>query len=182
MLFVMIASRNGWQFAAVLSGSMEPVYNVGGLVVIKPVDNATLKTGDVISFNLPGIDTPICHRIIDIRYLGKQELFQTKGDANEEPDWDMVPISDVKGKVVFFTPYVGRLVEIKKIGATEISLLGQSLPLAVLVITVMGLLFIGLTLKEMVEDIFWPGKRWQRETHKKRQQLVAKRRKAFYLS
>ena len=28
--FVFWGSRNGWGFAAILSGSMEPVFNVGG--------------------------------------------------------------------------------------------------------------------------------------------------------
>jgi len=80
--FVIIAAQNGWEFDAVLSGSMEPELAVGGLIVIRPADPQQLNVGDVISFKLPGIDTPICHRVMDIQETESGRLFTTKGDAN----------------------------------------------------------------------------------------------------
>ena len=41
--FVLVAVRQGWEFDAVLSGSMEPVYHVGSLVVFRPVDPQTVQ-------------------------------------------------------------------------------------------------------------------------------------------
>jgi signal peptidase len=64
--FVTITVQYGWEFDAVLSGSMEPRISVGGLVVIKPVDAMSLRVGDVISFQIPDLKTPICHRIIKV--------------------------------------------------------------------------------------------------------------------
>jgi signal peptidase I, archaeal type len=181
--FVFWGNKNGWQFAAILSGSMEPKIHVGGLVVIKPVDVKTLKVGDIISFMSPSVsaDTPICHRIIAIRYIGKQEYFQTKGDANEDADWNMVAVNDIKGKAVFYTPFAGQLVKIHKLGTKGIPVLGMELPLAIILVTTVGSLIIGLILKDLIESILWPGKQWQKEAAKKRKQIYTKRRKFFNL-
>ena len=181
--FVLVSTRKGWQYAAVLSGSMVPDFKVGGLVIIKPVDTTTLKVGDVISFIAPTVstNTAICHRIIDIQYQGGQEFFQTKGDANNSPDQFLTPVTNVKGKEIYYISDVGRLADIKKVGTTPLTLLGISLPLAVVVVGAMGLLFVGLISKDAVESIFWPGRQWQREAIKKRNERFAKRRKAFNL-
>lgn len=177
--FVLVASRHGWEFAAVLSGSMEPALGVGGLVVIKPAEAPGIETGDVISFRLPGIDTPTCHRVIDTKEVDGKLFFQTKGDANEEPDLYLVSAQDVTGKAVFYAPYVGYLGYLAQFGRTPVALMGKRLPAAVLLILAMGLAFIGLTLKDTLEDIFRPSKRWRREMLKKRRQRLLKRRKAF---
>jgi signal peptidase len=152
---------------------------VGGLVVIKPVDGQDVAVGDVISFKLPGIDTPICHRVIDRQETAGGTLFQTKGDANEEPDVTLVPAANVNGREVFYLPYAGNLGRLSEFGRSRVSVLGFSLPVAVLVITAMGLAFIGLTFKDALEDIFRPYKRMRRERLKKRKERLLKRRKAF---
>jgi len=173
------SSQYGWEFDAVLSGSMEPELGVGGLVVIRPVTPQTLTTGDVISFKIPGIDTPICHRVIDIRETDDDLLFQTKGDANEEPDPNLIRAQDVNGKAVFYLPYVGYIGHLSQFGRSPVTLMGKNLPAAVLVIFALGLAFIGLTLKDTLEDIFRPSRRWRRERLKKRKERLLKRRKAF---
>ena len=177
--FVLAASRQGWEFDAVLSGSMEPALEVGGLVVIKPAEAQGIQMGDVISFKLPGIDTPICHRVIDIKEVDGDLFFQTKGDANEEPDLYLVSAQDVNGKAVFYASYVGYLGYLAQFGRTPVALVGKRLPAAVLLTTALGLAFIGLTLKGTLEDIFRPSKRWKREMLKKRKETLLKRRKVF---
>ena len=177
--FVVAASQGGWEFDAVLSGSMQPALKVGGLVVIKPAETPGIRIGDVISFKLPGIDTPICHRVIDIVETDEGLFFQTMGDANEEPDLDLVSVQDVTGKEVFYAPYVGYLGYLSQFGRTRVALMGKRLPAAVLLITAMGAAFIGLTLKGTLEDTFRPSKRWKREMLKKRKERLLKRRKAF---
>jgi hypothetical protein len=126
-------------------------------------------------------NTAICHRIIDIQYQKGQEFFQTKGDANNSPDQFLTPVANVKGKEIFYISYIGHLADVKKVGTTQLTLLGMSLPLAVVVVAAMGLLFIGLILQDTVESILWPGRQWQREANKKRKERLAKRRKAFNL-
>jgi signal peptidase len=183
LAFVVVTSRKGWQFAAVLSGSMVPDFKVGGLVVIKPVDVSTLKVGDVISFMAPEVsdNTAICHRIIAIQYQKGVEFFQTKGDANNSPDQFLTPVTNVKGREIFYLSYIGRLADIKKAGTNGVHLLGMNLPIAVVAVAVMGLLFIFLVSKDTLESIFFPGRQWQREAIKKRNERYALRRRAFKL-
>ena len=183
LAFVVVTSRKGWQFAAVLSGSMVPDFKVGGLVVIKPVDVSTLKVGDVISFMAPEVSdyTAICHRIFAIQYQKGVEFFQTKGDANNSPDQFLTPVTNVKGREIFYLSYIGRLADIKKAGTNGVHLLGMNLPIAVVAVAVMGLLFIFLVSKDTLESIFFPGRQWQREAIKKRNERYALRRRAFKL-
>jgi signal peptidase I len=179
--FVLWGSRNGWEFAAILSGSMEPVLHVGGLVVIQPTSTDNLKVGDIISFKMQGVNTPICHRIQDIQVKGEERYFQTKGDANEEADQTLTSSKSIKGKAVLFVPYVGNLIEINKIGATKIAVpvFNSSIPVGAAVVIVFGLVFIYLVMKEVLDDVLWPGKKWQRDILKRQKERRANRRKAF---
>jgi len=177
--FVLAASHYGWEFDAVLSGSMVPVFKVGGLIVVKPVESSAVEVGDIISFKWPGIDTPVCHRVIEKSEVDGSLFFLTKGDANEEPDPQLVSAQDVTGKTVLHIPYVGYLGHLSQAGSTPVTLMGKRLPAGVLLILAMGLAFIGLTLREMLEDIFRPSKRWRREALKKRKERLDKQRKAF---
>ncbi len=177
--FVLVASRLGWEFDAVLSGSMVPVFEVGGLIVVKPVEASTVEAGDVISFKWPGIDTPVCHRVIEKSEVDGNLFFLTKGDANEEPDALLVAAQDVTGKTVLHIPYVGYLGYLAQAGRTPVTLLGRSFPAAMLVILPMGMTFIGLTLREMHEDIFRPSKRRRREALKRQQEKLHRQKKMF---
>jgi len=89
----------------VLSGSMEPAIRVGSVVAIKSVDTNTLKTNDIICFETSPDQPWTTHRIINIT----DEGFITKGDANEEPDREIVKKENVIGKVALIIPYIGYL-------------------------------------------------------------------------
>lgn len=97
----------GYRVLHIVTGSMEPTYQVGGNVVIKAVDPATLEVGDVITFL--SRDAQIygqanTHRIAEIIQEDNGTLlFVTKGDANPREDILRVPASDIYGKVVFYT-------------------------------------------------------------------------------
>jgi signal peptidase len=177
--FVIIAAQYGWEFDAVLSGSMGPRIGVGGLVVIKPIDTQTLSVGNVISFKLPSIDTPICHRVIDVRNTADGRVFQTKGDANKAPDQNLVPASAVKGKEILYIPYIGRLAKLTQLGRERVTILGKRLPMAVVVIFPLGVAFIGLVLKDALEETFRPMQTRRKAVLKKRRERILKRRKAF---
>lgn len=93
----------------VLSGSMEPVYHVGALVYVKPVDPAKLEIGDDITFST-GRGLVLTHRIHEIlpeEQEGDGLCFRTKGLANKSPDANPVRERDIIGKVVFSVPYLG---------------------------------------------------------------------------
>jgi signal peptidase I len=177
--FVITVAQYGWEFDAVLSGSMVPKLGVGGLVVIKPMEGKYAAVGDIISFKLPGIDTPICHRIIDRQETAAGPVFHTKGDANEEPDIKPVPADAVTGKEVFYLPYMGNLARLSHLGRERVNIMGRSLPIAVLLILPMGLAVIGLTFKDTLEETFRPVEKRRKDVLKKRRERFTKRRRSF---
>ena len=80
-----------YRMFTVVSGSMEPMYEIGDVLIAKEKDSNTIKVGDTISY-LGSIgqftDKVITHRVVDIEIDedGKR-LFHTKGIANlvEDP-------------------------------------------------------------------------------------------------
>lgn len=70
----------------VISGSMEPTYEKGDILVVKGVDVNTIEKGDIIVFDSPFGGIPIVHRVFEIRIDGEKRFFITKGDNNPSPD------------------------------------------------------------------------------------------------
>ena len=93
----------------VLSGSMEPTYNVGSIIYVKKVDPLTLKVGDPVTFMING-RTIVTHRIIEVIPDGEDPTmvrFRTQGDNNDTPDGDPVHSENVIGKPIFTVPLLG---------------------------------------------------------------------------
>jgi signal peptidase I len=89
----------GLKFAQVVSGSMEPTIQTGAGIVMGKVDPAQIKPGDIIGFSIPGIDTPVCHRVVEIVTTESSYGFITKGDAAAEQDPWIVQPGQVIGRV-----------------------------------------------------------------------------------
>ena len=90
----------GYGLANVLSGSMEPTFSKGTLLIVKETDD--INTGDIIVYQ-SGSEL-IVHRIININ----QNQITTKGDANNAAD----PVFDktqIKGVVINWIPYLGSI-------------------------------------------------------------------------
>ena len=113
-----------WQAHPVLSGSMEPELNVGGVIVTRPVKLEDIKTGDIITFQTEQ-GFKVTHRVIDIVKIGGKLYFQTQGDANEEADFNFVSSrgEEIK-KVVFHLPYFGFVAQFMKSKLTFLVLIG----------------------------------------------------------
>ncbi|MCL2463329.1 MAG: signal peptidase I [Defluviitaleaceae bacterium] len=102
-----VLSALGYKPMGVLSGSMEPKYHVGSLVVVNTnVTVDAIVPGDVITFNYSD-GTVVTHRVVSID--SENSTFQTKGDANDTVDFDPVPFSAFVGKAVFDIPVLGRI-------------------------------------------------------------------------
>ena len=85
LLVSVLPITGNYKFYIVQSGSMEPAISTGGLIVVKPVDE--YKIGDVISFGKNSkIKDPTTHRIHDIKIVGDNISYITKGDANNASD------------------------------------------------------------------------------------------------
>lgn len=88
----------------VVSGSMEPKYSIGDVLLAKEVDAEDIKTGDSISYlGTSGQfkDKVITHEVIQvILEEDGSYLFQTKGIANVAAD-PIVKEEQVYGKIVY---------------------------------------------------------------------------------
>jgi signal peptidase len=110
VLAVLIAVMTGFmQLRVISSGSMAGTYEIGDVVVVLGQDTIEPTTGDVIVFhyyntNRSEIVGEFCHRIIGGTATAG---FQTKGDANAEPDISPVLKDDVIGVVVVHIPNLG---------------------------------------------------------------------------
>jgi signal peptidase len=110
LLIISILPITGnFKILTVLSGSMEPNIHTGSVVVVKPTKD--YKIGDVITFGpYTKTQTPTTHRIKDIKVQDGQEIYVTKGDANNASDNKEITKKDVIGKVWLSVPLFGYVV------------------------------------------------------------------------
>lgn len=92
----------------IVSESMEPTLEVNDVVVVKKCESLQLQKGDIITFQQDG--RTISHRILDITKDKNIIKFRTKGDNNEIPDSDLIPESQVYGKVLFSIRKIGKII------------------------------------------------------------------------
>jgi signal peptidase len=101
----------------VVSGSMEPVFYRGDVVVIEKTDflgineikASDLKVGDIVIYKATWFKEPVIHRIVGTGTLQNgTPYFIIKGDNNPVPDPSPVYQDQVMAKVVSFgnTPMV----------------------------------------------------------------------------
>lgn len=92
----------GYGMAVVLSGSMEPTFSEGTLLLVKEADGYCVN--DIVVYQ-DGMSL-VVHRIVEI----DEENIVTKGDANTAED---APIHEtaIKGKVLGWIPYAGTVVK-----------------------------------------------------------------------
>ncbi|ORZ08922.1 signal peptidase complex catalytic subunit SEC11C-like protein [Absidia repens] len=111
-----LALNNESPIVVVLSGSMEPAFHRGDLLVLSLPKNDPIEVNDICVFKLPERPVPIVHRVIklhDDAETGKQYLL-TKGDNNPGDDRSLydyrqmwIHQEHIVGKVRGFVPYVG---------------------------------------------------------------------------
>lgn len=94
----------GWSPTLVTSGSMTPVVTPGDVVLLRPAAEEELAPNTVVLFD-HGHGGPVLHRIVAELPDGS---FQTRGDANLEPDTEPVRMSEIQGVAVLAVPWVGR--------------------------------------------------------------------------
>ncbi|KQO38262.1 signal peptidase I [Aeromicrobium sp. Leaf245] len=95
----------------VLTGSMRPALPPGTLVVVRPVEMDDISVGDTITYQLrSGEPTVVTHRVVGsgVRTDGTAVL-TTRGDANQVSDARPVRQEQVRGRVWYAVPHLGRL-------------------------------------------------------------------------
>lgn len=98
----------------IISGSMEPVYKAGDVIIVKKCNYESINLGDDVTYlgkegNLNGLI--VTHRVIEkFEYEGKRRL-KTKGINNEVED-PIISEDQVYGRVVYRTiilSFLGKL-------------------------------------------------------------------------
>lgn len=90
----------GFGTGIVLTGSMEPTFSAGDLIVVK--EAPTVAPGDIVVYQNNGI--LVVHRVITV----DGDTVTTQGDANNVADAP-IPFSSIKGTVLFHIPGAGNV-------------------------------------------------------------------------
>uniref|UniRef100_A0A0R3RZ67 Signal peptidase complex catalytic subunit SEC11 n=1 Tax=Elaeophora elaphi TaxID=1147741 RepID=A0A0R3RZ67_9BILA len=115
---LMVITGSESPIVVVLSGSMEPAFYRGDLLLLTNDDSAPIRAGDITVFKIEGRDIPIVHRVIKVHEKNNEETkFLTKGDNNQVVDDRGLYASgqfwltrrDVVGRAKGFVPYVGMI-------------------------------------------------------------------------
>ena len=109
----------------ILTGSMEPQYPPGTLVVVKPVPADEVGVGSVITYQLrSGRSAVVTHRVVAVATtLTGDRTFTTRGDANDVDDAAPVRPVQVKGAVWYSVPYLGYGNELLSGGQRQVAVL-----------------------------------------------------------
>lgn len=92
----------GYRTYTVLSGSMEPKFYPGDIVVVKHKDKIDIKLNDIVTYK-DSDGVVITHRIIEETPQG----YITKGDNNNTEDADILTKDNIIGEVKFSIPKIG---------------------------------------------------------------------------
>lgn len=84
----------------VMSGSMRPELLPGDLIIVSDMEPSAINVDDMITIR--NEDFIFTHRVIEKLEDG---LFRLKGDANEEPDMNLVDASQIIGVVTIVFPF-----------------------------------------------------------------------------
>ncbi|MET3511311.1 signal peptidase I [Plantibacter flavus] len=94
----------GWIPTTVASGSMEPRILTGDVVVSAPLDGADAAAGQVVLVDDPAKDdTYLLHRVVERTSAG----LRLQGDANRQPDRQLVDDQNVHGLGILRVPFIG---------------------------------------------------------------------------
>lgn len=134
LLAVVVVPRvSGATPYTILTGSMQPTYPPGTLVVVKKVPTNELAVGTAVTYQLEtGKAAVVTHRIVAVnRNTRGETLFITQGDANDAPDIKAVQPEQIRGKVWYSVPYLGRVNSMIS-GSQHIILLGAAVGMLLL--------------------------------------------------
>ena len=96
----------GYRSYTVLSGSMEPKFYPGDIVITKHKNKTDIKVNDIVTYrNSDGVI--ITHRIIE----ETPEGYITKGDNNNVEDADILTKENIIGEVKFSIPKIGYVMD-----------------------------------------------------------------------
>ena len=126
-----IPSFFGYKVLQVMSGSMDDVFSVGDVILIKETRQEEIKKGDIITFKKENI---ITHRIVEINKTNDTMYYTTKGDNNNVNDAEKVKYEEIEGKYITKFVCIGYLINF--LNTTEGFIILVSLPIIVIAFTI----------------------------------------------
>jgi signal peptidase len=132
----LVGGRLGYRAVFMTTGSMRPAIVPGDLVIVRPVDPASIRVGDVITFQAPlGRHELVTHRVVAVTSSAQGLTLRTKGDANQVADiWT----------VHYQGPGWTEVGRVRGVGA--VTAFGDTLPGRLTVVLLVFLLALGLLL------------------------------------
>lgn len=112
---LMVVTGSESPIVVVLSGSMEPAFHRGDLLLLTNYREEPVRVGEIVVFKVEGRDIPIVHRVIKVHEKDNATVkFLTKGDNNSVDDRGLyapgqmwLTKKDIVGRAKGFLPYVG---------------------------------------------------------------------------
>ena len=120
LAIVLIAAQH---LNVVVSGSMEPVFYRGDIVVIEKADflglhefdRKSVEKGDIVVYDAKWFNQPVIHRIIDIKEINGTTMYEIKGDNNNRSDPYYVTSDQIESRVLnwgdkpIVIPWIGNI-------------------------------------------------------------------------
>jgi signal peptidase I len=154
MIIMVVSSRAsggepelfGYQIKTVLSGSMEPTFKTGSIILVEKIKNPkNLAKDDVITFHQDE-QTVVTHRIDEVVKQGDNVFYKTKGDNNEDPDTNPVLSENIVAKYTGVTvPFIGYFLTYAS------SPIGTALLLIIPGLLLLG--YAGWTIRQAIKEI-----------------------------
>ncbi|KAK3788541.1 hypothetical protein RRG08_030242 [Elysia crispata] len=112
---LMVVTGSESPIVVVLSGSMEPAFYRGDLLLLTNHKEEPIRVGEIVVFKIEGRDIPIVHRVLKVHEKEDGSVkFLTKGDNNAVDDRGLyargqlwLEKKDVVGRAKGFLPYAG---------------------------------------------------------------------------
>lgn len=108
----------GYGAAVVLSGSMEPTFSTGDLILVK--ESKDFQVDDIVVYQTGSV--LVVHRIVQI----DGDTAITQGDANNVTD-EPIQLTAIKGTVLGHIPCLGTLVRLLKTPAVTFALVAAAI-------------------------------------------------------
>ena len=125
VIIILLALVLAQHLNVVVSGSMEPEFYRGDIVVVEKAnlfglgiqefDPNAVQVGDIVVYNAEWVDEAVIHRVINITEINGSTYFVIKGDNNDVPDPYYVSPDQITDRVVtlgddpLIIPYIGNI-------------------------------------------------------------------------